>query len=181
MGGEAIWQEWFRQISMHNQLPQLEPRNQSLLSASLALGGAWIPPVIIRAVLQAGTVLVFGAILLKETVRGSIDYVLQFASCIAVGVLFTPKAWDHYGIFLLPLFVTLGLVSMRGAGRWWTAACVAGGFAVWGLVLQSREEYELLMSRGWGLLLVAKTAVTLLLLVVAAMSLWKRPEGGGRR
>ena len=175
-GTEGGWADWLRQISEHNAMTAAEPRNHSLAAAVLASGlpPPWVLPV--TRALQALTVLAAAALVIPETRPAEPRYALQFGGTLVAALLLTPKAWEHYGVFLLPAFVaaaTLAIAEERPR----IAACLGASFAIWGLVLQGRDEYRALADAGLSFLAPVKCAAAVVLLLVAVRLVWTRRSG----
>ncbi len=174
-GGVSNWIAWYHQIYTHNTIVGFEPRNHSLLSMALAAFGPkrvfWTAHL-----LQVLAFLTVTGIVLKKSKPGEPLYLLQFGSAISLGVLLTPKAWDHYGVFLLPLFAGSVLYFLRTPQKWHFGPWLLGAcLSVWSLVLQSRDEYELLIEKGWAELVTVKTLSVLLLLLGLLVLVWQTP------
>ncbi len=172
-GNEGGSADWLRQISSHNALTAAEPRNHSLAAAVLASGlpPAWVLPVTRAA--QALTVFAAGALVVPETRPGEPRYALQFGGTLVAALLLTPKAWEHYGVFLLPAFIAAAAVAIEEE-RPQISACLGASFAVWGLLLQGREEYRALADAGLAFLAPVKSAAAVALLLVSIRLVWRR-------
>jgi hypothetical protein len=174
--GPGGWGEWLAQISIHNGLSAVEPRNHSLAAAVLALGlpPEWALPA--TRLFQLLALVAAGLLLLPSTRPGEARYALQFGGALAVGVLLTPKAWEHYGLYLLPAFVAAAAVVLEEGAPPRPAAFLGGSFAVWSLLFQGREEYAALAGSGLGALAALKAAATVVLLLVAIRLVRRRPD-----
>ncbi len=176
-GGTAAWQDWYLQISVHNAAGAVEPRNHGIAGAVLALGLPAGTSAALATSLRALALLATILLVVPRTHAGEPRYVLQFAASLVPALLLTPKAWEHYGVFLLPAFVAAAAIVMR-EGKPMRAAFVLGAsFAVWGLFLQGKEEYHALQEAGLPFLIPVKTAAAFGLLFVAVWLVWKRPLG----
>ncbi|KAA0254535.1 MAG: DUF2029 domain-containing protein [Acidobacteria bacterium] len=170
-GGREAWEAWGRQVSAHNAVTAVEPRNHGLSQAALVLAPSPESLPLVRGVLFGLAILLALAALLPRSRRGEPLYALQLGATLVLGVLLTPKAWEHYGVFLLPALVAaFALAAERGrAGALLALGAVA---AVWGGLLEPREEYEALSGAGLELLLPLKAYAGLALLGVAAFLAW---------
>jgi Glycosyltransferase family 87 len=173
VGSEGSWTNWLLQISQHNALTTAEPRNHSLAASVLSLGlpVPWVLPV--TRVLQGLAVVVAGGLILPKTRPGEPRYALQFGGSFVVALLLTPKAWEHYGIFLLPAFIAAAALAIEEESPK-LSALLGASFAVWGLVLQGRDEYRALADVGLAFLAPAKSVAAVVLLLVSVRLVWKR-------
>ncbi len=179
VGGPRAWPGFWAQISAHNTLRTYEPRNHSLAAAALAIFGpgdsvqavvtapALAAPAALAGAVIAG-LLTFLALPLRS--RASADPALGFGAALALGLLLTPKAWEHYGVFLLPGFLAAYAAFRDGEERPPRAVLflLGASFSVWAFLLVSQEEYAALVRRPYSLLLASKTAATLALLGLLA-------------
>ncbi|HEX7580191.1 MAG TPA: glycosyltransferase family 87 protein [Thermoanaerobaculia bacterium] len=174
VGSEGGWTDWLRQISQHNALTAAEPRNHSLAAAVLSFGlpPAWILPV--TRVLQGLAIVAAGALILPKTRPGETRYALQFGGSLVAALLLTPKAWEHYGVFLLPAFIAATALAIEEESPPLWPALLGASFAVWGLMLQGRDEYRALADVGLAFLAPAKSGAAVVLLLVAVRLVWKR-------
>ena len=172
--GAGGWADWFRQISEHNALTAAEPRNHSLAAAVLALGlpPAWILPV--TRTLQGLTLTAAALLLVPRTRRGETRYALQFGGTLVAALLVTPKAWEHYGVFLLPAFAFAAVLAIEEEVPPLWPALLGSSFAVWGLFLQGHDEYRALAGAGLTFLAPVKCAAALVLLLASIRLVWKR-------
>lgn len=191
-GGPAGWRLWGAQISAHNALVQFEWRNHSIASAALALfssrGGtepALPAPALVRPFTAA--VSAFALLLMLVSVwpsrTGAARPELGFGAALALGLLLTPKAWEHYGVFLFPALLAV-YATLRGGDRAppRAASILLGvSFAVWAFALVSKAEYVALARPPLSLLLPVKMYAVLILLGLLAWAARKRagPRGEG--
>jgi hypothetical protein len=176
--GAGGWADWLRQISEHNALTAAEPRNHSLAAAIFAFGlpSTWILPA--TRALQGLAIAAAGLLLLPRARRGETRYALQFGGTLAAALLVTPKAWEHYGVFLLPAFAFAAALAIEEEVSVWWAALLGASFAVWGLFLQGRDEYQALADAGLAFLAPVKCAAAVALLLVSIRLVWKKSEPG---
>ncbi len=174
VASERGWTDWLLQISQHNALTVAEPRNHSLAAAVLSFGlpGPWVLPV--TRVLQGLAVVAAGGLILPKTRPGEPRYALQFGGSLVAALLLTPKAWEHYGVFLLPAFIAAATLTLEEETSPLWPALLGASFAVWGLVLQGRDEYRALADVGLAFLAPAKSAAAVVLLLVSVHLVWKR-------
>ena len=175
LGGAGAWLDWLRQIGLHNVLTSPEPRNHGLANAVLSLG---LPPSLSPALIWGleGLVLVLLVLLLApRTAPGGARYALQLGGTLVAGVLLTPKAWEHYGVFLFPAFFAATVLSLE-EGKTWPTATLGVCFSVWGLVLQGHDEYVALTATRLAPLVAVKTVAALALLGLAAWLVRRRPD-----
>jgi len=166
LGGTGLWLDWLRQIGLHNVLTSPEPRNHGVANAVLSLG---LPSTVSPAVTWGLEGLVLGLLILllaPRTVPGRPRYALQLGGTLLAGVLLTPKAWEHYGLFLLPAFFAAAVLALEEGATWRTAS-LGVCFSVWGLVLQGHDEYAALAATRLAPLAAVKTAASLALLGLA--------------
>ena len=185
VGGPGAWPAFWSQISTHNALRTYEPRNHSLAAAALAFFGPGdnIQPVVTAPALAAPAALAGAAIAgllvllaLPLRSRAPANPALGFGATLALGLLLTPKSWEHYGVFLLPGFLAAFAAFRDGEEPPPRAALVLLGvsFSIWAFSLVSREEYAALARRPFSLLLASKTAATLVLLGLLAWAARRR-------
>jgi hypothetical protein len=123
--------------------------------------------------LQALTVAAAGALVIPATRPGESRYALQIGGSLAAALLLTPKAWEHYGIFLLPAFIAATVLAVEEE-RPALSVLLGTSFAVWGLLLQGRDEYRALADAGLSFLSPVKSAAALALLLASVRLVWKR-------
>lgn len=170
-GGPSAWEGWWRQVSTHNAVASVEPRNHGLAQAALVLAPSPESLPLVRGVLF-GLAIVFSlAALLPRSRRGEPLYALQLGTTLVLGVLLTPKAWEHYGVFLLPALVA-GFALAAERGRAGAVLALGAIAAAWGGLLEPREEYGALADAGLPFLLPLKAYAGLALLAVAAWLAW---------
>ncbi|HQR45302.1 MAG TPA: glycosyltransferase family 87 protein [Thermoanaerobaculia bacterium] len=187
-GGPAGWGLWWAQISRHNALGSFEWRNHSIGSAALALFGTGggvepavaAPGLVLPVAIGAGTLALFLALAALRPPAAAARPELGFGALLALGLLLAPKSWEHYGVFLLPVFLAVfaALRAEDGGSARVPLALLGVSFAVWAFALQSREEYAGLARRPLSLLLPAKTGATFLLLALAAWAAQRRGADG---
>ncbi len=185
VGGPRAWPAFWTQISAHNALRAYEPRNHSLAAAALAIFGPGdgVPPIVKDPALAAPAALAGAAIAgllvllaLPLRSRAPASPALGFGAALALGLLLTPKSWEHYGVFLLPGFLAAYAALRDGEDPPPRGALVLLGasFSVWSFLLVSHDEYAELLGRPFSLLLASKTAATLVLLGLLAWAAGRR-------
>jgi alpha-1,2-mannosyltransferase len=201
--GVQTWVDWATYIRGHNAVAAAAPRNHSIANAALLwfAPGDWTTPfldspALVRAVTIGGQLVaaaLAAAVLWRPCRRDGPGTVAQVGATLVLAVLLTPKAWEHYGVFLLPAFVGLaGVLFARASAEGVAdaasrprpshlalAAALAGAsFCIWALLLQPREEYGALARPPLSLAMPAKTYAALLLCGVLA---WAVRAGGDPR
>lgn len=174
-GGLAAWEAWRTQIAAHNTAVGIEPRNHGLAQAALVLAPSPESVSTVRWLLFGAALLLAAAALFPPSRRGEPLYALQLGVPLVLGLLLAPKAWEHYGVFLLPaLLAAFAVAADRGrAGPLLALGAIA---AVWAGLLEPREEYDALLSAGLAFLLPVKAYAALALLAVAAFLAWTGPR-----
>ena len=185
-GGPAGWREWQARIVVHNTLDRFELRNHSVASAALALfsPGSGIEPALSAPALVRPFTVVLSAVAIVLTLlsawpsrTGASRPEIGFGAALVLGLLLTPRSWEHYGVFLIPAF----LAAYAALGREDDApsrpalALLGLSYAVWAFALFSKEEYAALARRPLSLLLPLKTYAAFILLGLLAWAARRRP------
>lgn len=170
-GGVESWEAWRTQISAHNVSVGIEPRNHGLSQAALVLAPSPGSVPAVRWALSGAALLLAAAALLPRSRRGEALYALQLGVPLVLGLLLAPKAWEHYGVFLLPALLAAYAVAAE-RGRSGPLVALGAIAAVWAGLLEPREEYDALVSAGLTFLLPVKAYAALALLAVAAFLAW---------
>jgi alpha-1,2-mannosyltransferase len=192
-GGPTAWRVWGAQISAHNALTQYEWRNHSIGAAALALfspggeSGPLLPdPALVRPFTLAASALaiLLALVSVLPSRAGAVRPELGFGASLVVGLLLTPKSWEHYGVFLFPAFLAVYAALRDGDRAPPRAASVLLGvsFAVWALALVSKAEYLALARPPLSLFLPVKTYASFVLLALLAWASRRHtePHGEGR-
>ena len=193
--GLATWIEWTHAMVSHNTLVNADPRNHSIATAVILLlrSNTLAPPLVeapalvqpLTLVLHGLVVLAVLAVLLPAARREDARYSVQFGATLIAGVILTPQAWEHYGVYLLPAFFACfiasalpgGAVGSSGIGdgtgerpAWIALAVTSAAFAVWGLLFQVKDDIFALAS-GLNVLFIPAKLYASLALIGVSMSL----------
>jgi hypothetical protein len=187
--GPGGWSLWWAKISVYNAVTRFEWRNNGLAAAALALfsPGGGTEPIVSAPSLAAPFLVAAGALAsalallaILPTRMGGERPELGFGAALALGLLLTPNAWEHYGLFLIPAFLAVfaALGETDEEHRRLPLALLGASFAIWAFTLLTREEYAALARRPLSALLPVKTYATLLLLGLSAWAARERGRSG---
>ncbi len=188
IAGRDGWSLWWVRLSVHNAVTRFEWRNHGLAGAALALlspaGGAEpivsAPALVVPFLVAAGVIAAALSLLALLPSRAGLSRPeIGFGAALVLGFLLTPKAWEHYGVFLIPAFLAVfaGLRDTQEKRRSVPLALLGASFAIWAFTLLTKEEYAALALRPLSALLPAKTYATFLLLGLCAFTARTRGEG----
>jgi hypothetical protein len=190
--GVATWVDWATYIRGHNDLPDVAMRNHGIAAGVMTLvrGTSLGPPLVdapalvrpLTLALSALAVALTAMALLPPARRDDPRYALQLGATLVLAVLLTPKAWEHYGVYLLPCMIGLAatlaaaLEASTGAPSHPSdraavaAAALLGAIAiVWGTFLVTTDDYRALGGGGLrSLALPAKMYASMALLGLCA-------------
>ncbi len=102
---------------------------------------------------------------------------IQWSSTLVLAVLLVPRGWEHYGVLLLPAFISCasGIVSRPRSPSTLIAALLLGAaFSTWALLLMDRDDYT--SAAAFPLVLGSKMSASLLLLGISAWLIHTRPR-----
>jgi hypothetical protein len=178
------WRGWLVYLPTHNAVDSTFVRNQSIAGAlaRLLTENADAPPIALapgavrplRIALEALAATLALVALIRPATRREPRYAVQFGTMLVLAVLITPKAWEHYGIFLLPAFLGILGAAEAGAAPLGALALAGVAFAVWGLLYQQKDDYAALARGALVLFIPAKTVASGLLLAACA---WVARDG----
>lgn len=181
-GPAAFAADFERWLAISSSGWPIRNNNQSLLAAIDRFTGAWTetgvrsasdaPLALMLFVAAAILLLLLGVRWLFRT-RETPSIPMEMAGVLALAVLTSPIAWDHYWVLLLPAFMFVYQASRGPSGRlhawvFWAAALLTTGI--------SRATVG---RDGWAL--ARQLSVYTVAAILLYLALVLRPRPGGRR
>jgi alpha-1,2-mannosyltransferase len=174
--GTGLWGDWLGMLVRDKSGALAAFRAQSIAgnvallswrhSDATPLFHAPLAAMVLRRGLEAAALLLAALAVRRRVDRESALYPLQFGALLLLGVLFTPQAWDHYGVYLLPAYGACFAAAPPSARM--LPLALGASFSVWAFTMQFHDEYEAL-AHGWRVLLLpAKLYASFVLLAVCA-------------
>jgi len=194
--GVQTWIDWATYMRVHNTVGDVAPRDHGIAAAAMRLfqETSTARPLVVSPALVTATKAVLSLLacalaalaLRRDHPRADPRRIAQIGATLVLAVLLTPKAWEHYGVYLLPCFIGCAAAAVaaievettapeRKVGAFAALAVTGACFLVWGTYLVSREDFAALATSWIGPFAMSVKMVAGLLLL--GVSSWI--AGGG--